>query len=70
MIERRIEKGDRVIDTATQCYGTVKRCLWLVDLKTDAPALAACIVRFDDGREVQRTEDQLTYVRRLTTFVD
>jgi hypothetical protein len=70
VIERKIQQGDRVMETATECYGTVKRCLWLVDLKTDTPAEAACIVKFDDGREVRRTEAQLTYVRRMTTWFD
>jgi hypothetical protein len=70
MIERTIQTGNRVIENKPGIYGHVKRCLWLVDLKTQTPAIAACIVRFDDGREVQRTEDQITYVRRLTTYID
>lgn len=70
MIERTIQTGDRVIEKTTGLYGTVKRCLWLVDMQNDIPAEAACIVKFDDGRELRRTEAQLTYIRRATTFID
>lgn len=69
MINRKIEQGARVMEKSTGVYGTVKRCLWLVDMKTNTPALAACIVWFGDGRRLRCTEDELVRVKAVT-FID
>lgn len=39
--------------------GRIVRRPWLIDPLTDAPAVCAYIVRFDDGRELCCDEDEL-----------
>jgi hypothetical protein len=43
--------AEYVREARTGVRGRILRRVWLVDLKTDAPAELAYVVRFSDGRE-------------------
>lgn len=57
-MEHKYEASETVQDKEG-VRGHIERRMWLVDMKKETPAQPVYIVRFDDGRVKQCTEDEL-----------
>lgn len=53
-----------VRELSTGVQGRILRRVWLVDLKTDAPAQLAYVVRFTDGREKRVLSNEVEKEKR------